>query len=172
MGMYCLKCKTKTETNSRGVIPTSNGRRRKVGICAVCGSRKSQFIRSVEGTGFMNHLINRLPIEMHLPGHNFTGPGTNLAKRLNADGTPKDWSKPINRVDEAAYHHDLCYARHKDTASRNSICDATMLSSLDAISDPTARERLDRSIVKPIIGTKARFGLGVKKKKPSFGRTN
>ena len=46
-----------------------------------------------------------------------------------------------------------------------------MLASLDAISDPTARERLDRSIVKPIIGTKARFGLGVKKK-PSFGRTN
>ena len=39
---------------------------------------------------------------MHLPGHNFTGPGTKLKKRLNPDLTPKEWSKPVNRVDEAA----------------------------------------------------------------------
>ena len=35
---------------------------------------------------------------MHLPGHNFTGPGTKLNKRLNPDLTPKKWSKPLNRV--------------------------------------------------------------------------
>ena len=35
---------------------------------------------------------------MHLPGHNFTGPGTNLSKRLNEDGSPKAWSKPINTL--------------------------------------------------------------------------
>ena len=145
-------------------VMTSNGRRRKVGTCTVCGARKSQFV-AAKGAGLMNKLINRMPVEMHLPGHNFTGPGTNLSKRLNADGTPKAWSKPINRVDQAAYHHDLCYAQHKDTAARNSICDKTMLASLDAISNPTMRERVDRSIVRPIIGTKARFGLGVGKKK-------
>ena len=27
---------------------------------------------------------------MHLPGHNFTGPGTKLNKRLNPDLTPKN----------------------------------------------------------------------------------
>ena len=48
---------------------------------------------------------------MHLPGHNFTGPGTKLNKRLNPDLTPKKWSKPINRVDKAAYHHDVCYLK-------------------------------------------------------------
>ena len=42
---------------------------------------------------------------MHLPGHNFTGPGTKLNKRLNLDLTPKSWSKPVNRLDIAAYHH-------------------------------------------------------------------
>ena len=135
------------------------------GICAVCGTRKSQFLRGSEGAGLINKMINRLPMEMHLPGHNFTGPGTQLHKRLNADGTPKAWSKPINRVDQAAYRHDLCYAKHKDTAARNSICDKAMLASLDAIPNPSVRERMDRSIVKPIIGTKARFGLGIKKKK-------
>ena len=52
---------------------------------------------------------------MHLPGHNFTGPGTKLYKRLNPDGTPKEWRIPISRVDTAAYHHDLCYSKHDET---------------------------------------------------------
>jgi len=67
---------------------------------------------------------------MHMPGHNFTGPGTKLNKRLNEDMTPKAWSKPINRVDKAAYHHDICYVRNKDTKTRNEICDKNMLQSL------------------------------------------
>ena len=44
---------------------------------------------------------------MHLPGHNFTGTGTKLKKRLNPALTKK-WSKPVNNVDKAAYHHDIC----------------------------------------------------------------
>jgi len=82
---------------------------------------------------------------MHLLGHNFTGPGTKLdncasevttiwrytnvyiiiiiiiiiiIKTLKVDGTPKSWSRPINRVDSAAYRHDLAYARHADTVER------------------------------------------------------
>ena len=159
--IYCVKCRRKTDTRNLQETVTSNGRRRKTGICTVCGSKKSQFIAT--GAGIVNKLINRLPVEMHLPGHNFTGPGTQLHKRLKADGTPKAWSMPINRVDQAAYRHDLCYAKHKDTASRNSICDKTMLSDLAGIKNPTAREKLDRGIVRPLIGTKVRFGLGVKK---------
>ena len=46
---------------------------------------------------------------MHLPGHNFTGPGTKLRKRLNPDLTPKKWSELVNGVDKAAYHHDVCF---------------------------------------------------------------
>ena len=72
---------------------------------------KTQFIkRDVTGGSFLNTLVNKLPFEMHLPGHNFTGPGTKHYKRLNSDVTPKEWSKPLNRVDNAAYHHDLCYS--------------------------------------------------------------
>ena len=72
---------------------------------------------------FLNSLVNKLPFEMHLPGHNFTGPGTKLNKRLNPDGTPKECSMPINRVDNAAYHHDLYYSKHDETKTRNEICD-------------------------------------------------
>jgi len=111
----------------------------------------------------LNKAINSLPFEMHLPGHNFTGPGTKLNKRLNADLTPKACSKPVNRVDQAAYHHDICYVKNKDTKTRNEVCDKEMLEELDGIHNPTLRERIDRGIVRPIIGTKKRFGMGLKK---------
>ena len=97
---------------------------------------------------------------MHLPGHNFTGPGTKLYKRLNSDGTPKEWSKPINRVDNAAYHHDLCYSKHDDTKTRNEFCDKTMLGELNGIVNPTLRERTDKSIVGKLINAKVNLWLG------------
>ena len=101
---------------------------------------------------------------MHLPGHNFTGPGTTLNERLNPDLTPKKWSKPINRVDKAAYHDDVCYLKNNDTATRNAVCDKNMLKELKGIYNPTLRERLDKSIVSNLIGTKVKFGMGVRKK--------
>ena len=50
-------------------------------------------------------------------------------------------------------------------AKYNSICDKTMLASLVAIINPTARERFELGIVSLIIGTKTRFGHGVGGKK-------
>ena len=97
---------------------------------------------------------------MHLPGHNFTGPGTKLHKRLNSDGTPKEWSIPINRVDYAAYHHDLCYSKYDDTKTRNQVCDKTMLDELSGIVNPTLRERIDKLIVGKLVNTTVNFWLG------------
>ena len=91
--------------------------------------------------------MNKLPLDMHLPGHNFTRPGTKLYTRLNPDGTPKEWSIPINRVDNPAYHHNLCYSKHDDTKTRNEVCDKTMLGELNGIVNQTLREQIDKSIV-------------------------
>ena len=107
---------------------------------------KTQFINATGGS-FLSTLVNKLPFEMHLPGHNFTGPGTKLCKRLNPDGTSKEWSIPINRVDKAAYHHDLCYSKHDDTKTRIEVCDKTTLGELSGIVNPTLSERNDKSIV-------------------------
>ena len=75
-----------------------------------CGKTKTQFVRrGAAGGSFSNTFVNKLPFEINLPRHNFTGPETKLYTRLNSDGTPKEWSIPINRVDNATYHHDLCY---------------------------------------------------------------
>src|SRR6218665_3553238 len=100
---------------------------------------------------------------MHLNGHSFTGPGTRLDMRLNLDGTYKPWSKPVDRVDNAAYHHDLAYAHHEDTANRNAA-DREMITELNNINNPSVRERIERAIVMPILSTKAHFGLGVPNK--------
>ncbi|XP_065645501.1 uncharacterized protein LOC136075975 [Hydra vulgaris] len=82
---------------------------------------------------------------MHLPGMNFVGP---------------EWSKPIDRVDNTAYHHDLAYKYFDDTAKKN-LADEIMIEEMDAIKNPTIRERIERGIIKPIISSKAKFGLGL-----------
>ena len=102
------------------------------------GKNKNKFVKKgAAGGSFLNTLVNKLPFEMHLSGRSLTGPGTKLYKRLNPDGTPKEWSIPINRVENAAYHHDLCYSKHDDTKTRNEVCDKTMLGELNEIVNPT-----------------------------------
>ena len=119
---------------------------------------KTKFIKSDDTGGrFLNSLVNKLPFEMNLPGHNFTGPGTKLYKRLKPDGTPNEWSMPINRIDSAAYHPDLCVSTHDDTKTRNEVCDRTMLGELNRIVNSTLR---DISIVRKLINAKVNFGLG------------
>ena len=164
--MYCVKCKKRTDTTNEQVTITKNKRHIKRGICTICGTTKTQFIKSPKGGSLLNNFINNLPVEMHLPGHNFTGPGTKLNKKLKPDLTPKEWSKPVNRVDKAAYHHDICYLKNDDTATRNAVCDKNMLNELKGLYNPTIKEKMERGLVSSLIGTKARFGwvVGGKKK--------
>ena len=150
-----------TDTSNEQFTVSKNKRNMKRGTCVVCGTTKTQFIKAQKGGSLLNKFINNLPVEMHLPGHNFTG----LNKRLNSDLTPKKWSKPINRVDKAAYNHDVCYLKNNDTATRNAVCDKNMLKELEGIYNPTIRER---GLVSSLIGTKARFGWGVNKKSPDI----
>ena len=163
--MYCVKCKKRTDTTNEQVRTNKNNRHMKRGTCVVCGTTKMQFIKAPAGGSLLDKAINNLPVEMHLLGHNFTGPGTKLDRRLNPDLTPKKWSKPINRVDKAAYHHDLCYLKNNDTATRNAVCDKNMLKELKGIFNPTIREKMERGLVSSLIGAKARFEMGVNKKK-------
>ena len=108
--MYCLKCRRVTETENIATAMSRNGRLMRRRQCVACGKTKTQFIKiDAIGGSLLNTLVNKLSFEMHLPGHSFTGPGTKLYKILNPDGTPKEWSMTINRVDNTAYHHDLCY---------------------------------------------------------------
>ncbi len=172
--LYCVRCRRKTETNDLRRVISKNNRHMLYGKCAVCGLTKTQFVKSdASKTGgdlvsTLNSVTknitlpwgNVFPGELHLPGLNFAGPGTRLDKRLTSTGAWKEWSKPVDRIDNAAYHHDLAYQHFPDTATRN-IADRLMLDEMDAIKDPTMRERIERAIIKPIINAKQKFGLGV-----------
>ena len=88
---------------------------------------------------------------------------------MNPDGTPKEWSIPINRLEKPAYHQDLCYSKYNDTITRNEVCDKTMLGELKGIVNPTLRERIDKSIVWKLIKAKVNFRLGhLAKKNPKI----
>jgi len=136
------------------------------GKCSNCGSTTTRFVQ--KGGYFLDSLnvvTDRIKLpwakfrgEMHLPGHNFTGSGTELYKRLNPEGTPKRWSRPVDRIDKAAYHHDLSYAKYKNKTKRIEA-DKRMIRELDDIVNPTLRERMERAVVRPIIAAKANVGF-------------
>jgi len=164
---YCVRCRKMTASTHEIRAVSKNKRQMVRGRCSTCRATKTRFIKQKGGdlVSSLNAITGRVKLpwskftgEMHLPGHNFTGPGTKLQKRLNADGTPKTWSKPVNRVDSAAYHHDLAYARYKDTAKRIAA-DKKMLKELDDISNPTLKERMERAIIKPVLSAKVNFGF-------------
>ena len=62
--------------------------------------------------GSLNKLIDKLPVELHIPGYNYCGPGTRLRERL-ARG-----DAPVNRLDTACREHDIRYNLYQDTENR------------------------------------------------------
>ena len=45
MPSYCLKCKKNTENIDPAVSKTNNGKTMLLSKCAICGSKKSRFIK-------------------------------------------------------------------------------------------------------------------------------
>ena len=73
----------------------------------------SFFPKPKEGSGLVNSLIDNLPLEVHVPGYEYLGPGTNLDLKLSQGVKPK------NKLDEAAQNHDIAYARSSDVDKRH-----------------------------------------------------
>ena len=61
MKSYCLKCRKNTENINPRVSKTSNGRTMVLSKCAICGSKKSRFIKDQEGKGLLISLGVRTP---------------------------------------------------------------------------------------------------------------
>ena len=168
--MYCVKCKRKIDTLNLQNVISKNNKNMLHGICSVYGTTKNKFVKTTTGGDLVNSInsaTNKIklpwtmfPGEMYLPRMNLAGPGTNLDERLTSTDAYKEWSKPVDRVDNAAYHHDLAYKYFTDKAGRNEA-DKMMIEEIDAIKNPKIGERIECGIIKPIISTKEKFGLGV-----------
>ena len=62
MSAYCLKCKKNTESIDPKVSATSNGKTMTLSKCAICGSKKSKFIKKQEVKGLLSNLGIRAPL--------------------------------------------------------------------------------------------------------------
>ena len=59
---YCLKCKKNTENINPRVSATGNGRTMILSKCAICDSKKPQFIKKQEAKGLLSSLGFRTPL--------------------------------------------------------------------------------------------------------------
>ena len=67
MKSYCLKCKKDTENINSKVSKTSNDRTVILSKCAICGNKKSRFIKNQEAKGLLSNLgirtsLSKVPI--------------------------------------------------------------------------------------------------------------
>ena len=64
---YCLKCKRNTESTNPKVSKTTTGKAMILSTCAICGSKKSKFIKQQEAKGLLSNLgpktpLNKIPV--------------------------------------------------------------------------------------------------------------
>ena len=62
MKSYCLKCRKDTEIINLRVSNRSNGRKTILSKYAICGSKKSRFIKDQEAKGLLSNLGNKTPL--------------------------------------------------------------------------------------------------------------
>ncbi|KAJ8910112.1 hypothetical protein NQ315_013252 [Exocentrus adspersus] len=65
------------------------------------------------GEGVLNSIIDKLPGEIHIPGHQFCGPGTKLKERLSKG------QQGVNPLDGFCRKHDIAYSQSSDLQDRN-----------------------------------------------------
>ena len=89
--------------------------------------------------------------EIHLPGHNYTGPFTRYEKRQ------KRGDKPVNRVDALSEKHDYVYWKHRDNQLKLTQADMAYVAGATQIAfddKASKRERAEAIFVGGVIGVK------------------
>ncbi len=119
--IYCLQCEKKTLSTSVQLHDKNRPRgapgKQYVlkGTCSVCRSGQAQFVSGETG-GNLNNLLNSGKLlELHLPGHNYTCPGTKLKERLLRGDAPAE------ELDKAAQFQYMSYAIFRDTKDRHAF---------------------------------------------------
>lgn len=115
-------------------------------------------VYSGEG-GFVNNLINKLPVEIHLPGgFQFCGPGTKLEKRLKR-GDPG-----INPLDKACKVHDIAYSKFKNLEDRHKADEDLEQAAWNRFNskDVSLGEKSAAWFVTTVMKAKRKMGMGMR----------
>ena len=156
---YCLKCKRVTPNDVAPTIRlTKNKRTQAVTRCKICNSKKFYFVK---GKGLLNKAIDALPIEMHIPGYQYCGPGTKLDKRLARGDVG------IYALDEVCKKHDIAYSQSSNLSNRHEADRflSTVAQKIREDPNSTWKEKLAATFVKKAMDTKVKLGMGIKKTK-------
>lgn len=116
----------------------------------------------VAGSGILNSLINKLPVELHLPGYQYCGPGTKLIKRL-ARGDPGK-----NPLDAACKQHDIAYSKNRENLAARHLADKALAEQAwqrVTSRDASIGERASAWAVTNMMKAKVKLGLGMKTEK-------
>ena len=109
-------------------------------------------------------MIGKLPRPKRgfvLPSHKYTGPYNPLHKQLDEFDRPVPGQEPYNAVDAISMRHDICYRDKGQTKEGKHACDDEMLKELDVLHPKGIREKIDKKLVRAIIGKKRKSGLGI-----------
>ena len=107
-------------------------------------------------------MIGKIPFKPKrgfvLPRHRFTGPYNPLHLQLDPKDNPRPGNEPYNAVDATSMRHDICY---RDYPAGKRECDRKMLAELNTLLPKGRREKVDRLLVRSIIGVKHKLGMRV-----------
>lgn len=117
-----------------------------------------------KGAGILNRLINKLPVELHIPGYQYCGPGTKLQKRL-ARGDPGR-----NPLDVACKEHDIAYGQSDNLQDRHAADRILLKQAIQRLKAGDGGERTAAGLVTFALGTKLALGAGMKRRKPRTRR--
>ena len=163
--IYCNRCRDKTKgiVGSGNVFKNRDGSYQFSGACINCRGRKASKVGGSVVDSFLKEWSSKAPEsikELHLwtqPGKSnlsrpkkssFLGPGTQLSRRLNGwdreNGTFTSINTPpINKLDEGALYHDLCYSKYPDTKNRQD-CDRDLIDIADEVARDKSQTHLNR----------------------------
>lgn len=107
----------------------------------------------------LNKTIEKLPIELHIPGYKFCGPGTKLNKRLARGDEPR------NPLDLACKEHDISYNNSPELSQRHKADNLLKQKAWERVKakDSSFGERLAALGVAAAMKGKVSLGMGHKK---------
>ena len=59
---YCLSCRKYTKSTDQRIVKNKNGRSMIQSNCAICGSKKSRFIKEQQAKGLLSNLGIKTPL--------------------------------------------------------------------------------------------------------------
>lgn len=136
-------------------------KRRGGGLADSTLSLLGRVLNKVPVGSIVNTAIDALPVELHIPGYSYCGPGTKLAKRL-ARG-----DLGINKLDQACKEHDIAYSKYSDSSNRSVADNILAQKSWERVkaADASLGERAAALAVTAAMKTKTAIGGNYKRKR-------